>query len=353
MSDYATSMKRKFSSEERRKSVGASEIGLCARRIGWTKSGKEPDDVVRRWGALVRGTVMEEKFWVPAMKKAYGENLLMAGRNQQTLEHDGLSATPDGIVVNQPRDALAELGIKDMKSNCFVVECKTVDPRVNLTTEKAENAYQVQVQMGLIRLLTEHKPEYAVISYTDASFWSEVTEFPIKFDPRVFATAQARAKRILQSAPEDLKPEGYISGGSECEYCAFYKSCGIIRRDVPVQEALADSQLVAEVTDLCREYVDLREQGKLVDEKVRELGLQIKDTMRSKGIRRIPKVVTWSTVKGRDSWDMAALRTAAEDKGIDVEQYRTAGEPTDRLAVSVNPTEKVLAHARKTERVER
>ena len=38
-----------------------------------------------------------------------------------------------------------------------VVECKTIDPRVNLLEEKSENAFQVQVQMGLIRELTKYK----------------------------------------------------------------------------------------------------------------------------------------------------------------------------------------------------
>src|SRR6478752_7633395 len=65
---------------DRLKTIGASEIGLCARLMYWRKvEGKQDDDLKDRWGARVRGTMMENVFWYPAMKAKFGANLLYAG----------------------------------------------------------------------------------------------------------------------------------------------------------------------------------------------------------------------------------------------------------------------------------
>ena len=62
-----------------------------------------------------------------------------------------------------------------------MVEAKTIDPRARSTPPSSEHTYQVQIQLGLLREVTPHRPEFAVISYTDASFWDETTEFVVKF----------------------------------------------------------------------------------------------------------------------------------------------------------------------------
>lgn len=347
LTEYATKSRtlNRTWSTDRLKTIGASEIGKCAREMYWRKiahDGRDADFSSRdRWGARVRGTIMEDKFWYHAMRRKFGKNLLYAGPNQVTLTDGYLSATPDALVVNQPRDALAHLGIPDIgEDRCFAAECKTIDPRVNLTQAREENAYQAQVQLGLFRTKTKHRPIVNVISYIDASFWDEVMEFPITFSDRVFDQAHARAVKIKTATdPRELKPEGWIAGGGDCEYCPFTRACGVVRRSVPEAEVAADPQFIAEISDLSREHeqiaLRIERDTVLLNEKKQE----IKDRLRDKKVRRIPKVVVWSSVKGRQSYDYVKIKQAAIDAGVDVEQFSTVGEPTDRLQVLVSPEE--------------
>jgi hypothetical protein len=328
---------------DRMRTIGASEIGLCARRMYWVKTdGQEDPNHKNRWGARVRGTVMENEFWLKAMKKKYGRNFIIHGSMQQTLTHGNLSATPDGLLINQPRDVLAgpPFRIPDIgPSGCIAVECKSIDPRVNLTQARQENTLQTQVQMGLLRSHTVFKPDYAIISYMDASFWDEVMEYAIKFDADIYQRMHDRANKIKAARrPDELRPEGWIAGGSECEYCPFVKQCGVVRRSLPVEEAMADAQFMAEMTDMGREHEDLGVQIKALERQQNTLKEDIKNRLREKNVRRIPDVVTWSNVKGRTSYDMPALKEKAAALGIDVEEYSKTGDPTDRLQVLTGAT---------------
>lgn len=327
---------------DRLRTVGASEIGLCARRMYYVKTeGRVDDDYKDRWGARIRGTVMEERFWQPAMEKKFGKNLLFSGKKQTTFADRYVSATPDGLAINQKRDALKDLGVKDIgKSGCFVVECKSIDPRVNLIKAKEEHAFQAQVQMGLIREFTVYKPEYAVISYMDASFWDEVMEFVVKFDQKIYDIAHARAVKIKTADKADeLMPEGWIAGGKDCEYCPHTKACGIIRRSVPEREAAADPQFVAEITDMCKEHARIAARMDNDEVALNTLKQQIKDRLREKSVRKIPNVVSWSPVKGARRLDQKSIAEAAAAAGIDVEAHKVQGEPTDQLRILVGVDE--------------
>jgi hypothetical protein len=333
--DYAKSLKRDFL-YDRASTVGASEIGTCARRVAYGKRDVPPDPEFAETPAT-RGTIMEEAFWNPAMRKRWGSRLKLAGAQQTTLRDGPLSATPDGLLVRMPLNLLRkDHGIKSIgNSRCVLIESKTIDPRVNLRSAKAENELQVQVQLGLVRKLTVYKPNYAVISYIDASFWHEVAEFAVRFDPEKFDRATGRAAEILASTPEQLKPEGYISGGQECEHCPWARRCGHTRRQVPSNEKPADKQFTAEVTDWCRHILQKRRERNEADAKVREAEQALKDRLREKSVRRVHGVVTWSAVKGRVSYDDRAIREAAVAKGVRIERYETVGEPTDRLQITL------------------
>lgn len=320
----------KIWAHDRTKTIGASEIGQCARKIRWVKTNTETDeDGSDEYGGMLRGTMMETYFWVPAMRKKFGKNLIMAGDDQKTLVSGALSATPDGLVINQKLDALKEYGIKDLKGDCFVVECKSIDPRVSLTEEKSEHFHQVQVQIGLIRELTEHKPTYGIISYMDASFWHEVSEYVVEFDVNVYENAKRRAASILADVKHPA--EGWIAGGKECEYCAFTKRCGIIRKSMPEKEASADPQFVAEIIDLCTDYSTAKDEAKQAESRVRAATEKIKERLREKGVRKIKNVLSWSPMKGRTTYDIDAMK----NDGVDIEKYATTGEPSDRLTISI------------------
>lgn len=348
--DYAAKLNKVFA-HDRSLTVGASEIGLCERRVFCTKDQLRkaklakktlppPIEMTGSWGASVRGTVMEEQFWVPAMRAKYGKRLAWIGRDQRTLALGNLSATPDGVLTGV-RNELREFGIKTVKSGCVLLECKTIDPRVTLREAKAENRYQVQVQMGLVRECTEYKPDYAVISYVNASFWDEVEEYAESFDPKIFEAAKSRADKILSATRMDqLKPEGIISGGRECEYCPFTKECYKDVRDVPKYEVdprmVDDQQWIEMIKQQCDAVLELEEQKDTVEEAIAEGKLQIKDELKKANIRKIKGVVSWSPIKGAARVDNAKFQAAALAAGIDVDDYRVVGEPTDRFQILAN-----------------
>ena len=335
------------SDRRRASTIGASEIGQCARKIFYAKNADDPIYAIRRdtdyvdgWGAQVRGATFEQSFWVPALRAKYGDRLKFAGDERRSFESGFLSATPDALLTGAPADILAELGVPDIKSDCVLLEAKTVDPRVKLDRPKPEHRYQVIVQLGLARETTQFAPEYAVISYADASFWSEITEFAVKFDPDVYATAKRRAAKVMTAHDaSELPPEGWIAGGHECNYCPFATACGIARHAMPKQSATAvDPQFVTEARDLARETKRHQADAENATAKLRASQNEIRERLRAKGLRRVVGddfSIVWSPVKGRQSFDVKALKAAAIAAGVDVAQFETIGEPTDRLDVRV------------------
>jgi hypothetical protein len=336
--------------QRRASTIGASEIGQCARKIFYGKNADDPVYAIRRdsdhidnWGAQLRGTTFEQAFWVPALRAKYGERLKFAGNEQRGFESGFLSATPDALLTEAPADILAELNVPDIESDCVLLEAKTVDPRVKLDGPKPENRYQVIVQIGLVRETTQFAPEYAVISYADASFWSEITEFAVKFDPDIYATAKRRAAKIMTAHnASELPPEGWIAGGHECRYCPFVTACGVARHAMPETSNVAvDPQFIAEAGDLAREAKRHQADAENATTKLRTTQHEIRDRLRAKGLRRVAGddfSIVWSPVKGRQNFDVTALKTAAIAAGVDVTQFETTGEATDRLDVRVRGT---------------
>lgn len=334
---YAQSTNRQWATD-RSQTVGASEVGQCARKIFWLKNENDPHHAAPRdpgyedsWGAKMRGTIMENEFWYPAMRATFGPTLLFAGPEQQTFVSGFLSATPDGLLTQLDPDRISPGSGPEV-----CTECKTSDPRTNLSEAKAENVYQTHIQMGLIRELTPYKPTHSVLSYTDASFWNECVEFIIPFDQKVFEVGRARATQIMTAtSAADLKPEGWIAGGRECEYCPFTQACGIQRRSVPSDDLPADPQFVAEISDLARSIKKLETVREQQDVQLREMQQQMRDRLRDKGVRKIPGLVSWSSVKGRKSYDNKAIQAAAIAAGIDLTPFEKVGDQTDRLVINL------------------
>jgi hypothetical protein len=323
---YIAAQPEKFG--DRSGSVGASEIGACARKIAWLKQG-EKGVAVNGWGATHRGDIIEKHLWVPAMRHVYGANLRYAGAAQHTFVDGPLSATPDGLVINQKPDALKHLGIKDIKSDCFTVECKSIDPRVNIDEEKTINRIQVQVQMGMFRRFTKYKPQFAVLSYIDASWMDNVSEFVIKYDDALYEALKRRAERIMDKSVKQ-KPEGWIGGGWQCRYCEYLDKCNVDRRQLPFAQKEIDPQKEAELVDLCRQINAISSKYDEVDTQKRELQEQLKERLREWKIREIKGVFRWQSIKGRASYDIEAMRKAK----INVDKYVREGEPSDRLTIN-------------------
>jgi len=340
---YATKLETVFE-HDRTKTVGASEIGQCARKVFWikkagTKKGVEIDEgFTHDWGARVRGVIMEQHFWVPAMYNKYNDKLLFAGDQQKTLQSGYLSATPDGILVDQPYDLLKHLGVRNIKADCIMVEGKTIDPRTNLTEAKEANYFQTQAQMGLMRELTPYKPHYNLLTYTDASFYSTVLEFPIEFDEPVYKASKERAEFILNAKHgSDLKPEGWIAGGKECSFCPYVVACGVERRGVPYRSREATPQFAAEIEDLAREANRASKAAAKATERLRSLQQEIKDRMREKRVKRIEGVVNWYATAAPVRFMNKEIRARLLEMGEDLEEFTTVGEPSDRLVIAATP----------------
>ena len=314
---------------DRQLSIGASEIGQCARRTWFSKKGQAIDPgYVDRWGAAKRGQLIEV-FWEQAIRAYLPKGTLhYAGRYQRTFFDTAspLSATPDGLIE------------RENGAPPIVIECKTADPRKKVDRLDANHEAQVHVQMGLIRHTTKYAPETAIVCYVDASFLDEITEHEVRFDQGVFDTLRARAVAIMEAnSADEIRPEGVIAGGAECEYCPYRASCSAIRVSaVPANDDPLGPEAARQLGQLLQDRAVLKQ--RIEDTEALRLSIEqsIKDRLREAGTRRADLPgwrVIWSALKGRPSYDMPALREAALKLGLDLGQYETVGNPSDRLDI--------------------
>jgi len=338
---YGSNLRRQFA-HDRLNTLGSSEAGRCARASAFAKLEVPPDpDFVEGWGAALRGSVIEDSFWVPGLRANLppGATLLYAGEEQQTFVDGFLSATPDGLIVGVARDCLSDLGVPDIGQTSLLLDCKSIDPRANLRQPKPEHVFQMHVGMGLVRRATDHQPEYAILSYIDASFWDHITEFPVRFDPRVYDAAIERARSIMAATnPGDLAPEGKIAGGGECRYCAWGQQCvGTTLASMPPGGARLGANAAAELKSLRDAERALAASAEATEYTRAATQEAIKQFLRTAGVRGHKGdnwSVQWTVTKGRQSIDQAALLEAAADAGIQIDEFKKEGKPAERLTVT-------------------
>lgn len=327
--EYAKSLERQWE-HDRANTIGASEIGKCARQVYYQKNLGDPvygvptdpgyqDD----WGYKLRGQMMEEHFWVPAMKAMYGDSILFAGANQKTLVDGFLSSTADGLLRLNPLE-------------CEVQVAKSIDPRVQ-TLPKPEHVYQVKVQIGMFWAQTKWSPKQGRLSYIDASCWSVVKEFVIERDPALYETAKERAKQIMTArSPLELKPEGWIAGGRECEQCPFTKACG--RERQPKERDAGkklDPAFVRQIETKAWLHRAVKKQEEDAANMKRKIEEEIKEMLRREHVSKIPGIVSWTAQNGRKKLDLDAI----ENDGINLAPYWIEGTPGDRFAITLRGEE--------------
>jgi hypothetical protein len=337
---YAAENKREWS-HDRSLTVGASEQFQCIRKTFFTKHKyPEDSDFVQSYGATSRGSIYEEHLIVPVLRamKPEGAQLLWAGDEQVTLVKDRISATPDGIMTGLPSTALAEYGVEDIESDSILVEIKTFDPRINLTEPKFVHAGQVQQQLGLVHETTNHRPEYAVILYVNASWVDDVRPFVIKRDPSAYQACKTRADMVYDSTdPKALAPEGKIRGGSECDYCPFQSACALAQvGSVPTERK--DSRFTdteeAELRSIIAKDREARKREASGAEAKAAAAEELKAFLakhKTKFARTSDGYsISWAVSAGRKSYDYAKI---VEDTGIDLDDYVIFGDPSERLTV--------------------
>lgn len=339
---------------DRSKSLGASEAFGCLRKAWFKKHDAEKDpDYEQSWGALRRGDMIENHFVAPAMTW-FMENmtkdavLMWAGDQQKTLmDPDApLSATPDGLVVYADDDALANYGIPSLGgTECFNLEIKSIDPRVNLKEEKAIHRGQTIVQMGLTRKTTKWRPNYAVILYIDCSFFDDIEVFVVPYDQKTFEVAELRAKQTYDTKdPKELMAEGKIDG--TCQYCEFKGACAAVNeRAIPAKGTEASNakgtppKILQEFEALARRERVAAAAAKAAEAEKKTASEALKQWFRDTGVRTASTIdgtikasISWT--KGRKTVDVAAMRA----DGLPVEDYEKQGDGHDRLSVSEKGT---------------
>jgi hypothetical protein len=338
LADYARSISDP--AKDRAFTLGASDIGQCSRKVFFAKhDGEWNTGYVENWGATLRGQMIEQVFWAPALRARFGADLKFIGDKQRQFKRGFISATPDALLTNAPRNILSSLGVPDIGGDCLLLECKSIDPRVKLDAPKPEHRYQAIVQLGVVRETTDYEPCFGVLAYIDASFWDNVTEFAIGFDPEVYAGAKVRATKVLTAnTASELPPEGWIAGGKECEHCRFSKACGIERHAVPSEGNCADPQFAAEMRELAITYKKRQAEVAVAETRLRASQHEIKERLRAKQLRRVTGddfSVIWAPVKGRQGYDVKALSVPAAAAGVGVQEFETGTTLGDRLDVRV------------------
>lgn len=338
---------QKVFAHDRTQSVGASEVFDCIRKVFFRKRGEEfgykKDEGVNSWGATRRGDILENYFIVPALSQflPQGASLLFAGDDQKTLFKNRNSATPDGLIVGLTSDALTDLGIPDIKSDCIVIEMKTIDPRVGLTEEKQIHHGQAQIQMGLIRDTTDYKPYYAVILYVDASFLDNIKPFIVEYDEKKWQAAQTRANTIwTHNNAADFRPEGKFDGS--CALCDFKSACalvstGMLPPEIKSKKYDVDESVKAQIASLIKEIKDLEEVSSDNKKIAEEKKFEIKELMKKASARNVKADdrtwgVSWYPQEGRESIDTKAM---AED-GYDLTPYIKKGQPFEVLRITTS-----------------
>ena len=325
---------------DRTQTVGASEIFQCARKVFLTKNQVPQDeDFDGGFGALVRGNLIENEVWEPAIRHYLqhlpGVEFLHAGEGQETVFAGFLSSTSDGCIINRSNSPVELFGVILEPGQALAAECKSIDPRVTLKEPKPEHFAQVRVQIEMLREVYGYDVIGGILTYINASFIDDVTEFVIERDEAFFEKMRDRARSIMTaSSLAEFKPEGKMAGGKECQYCPFQSHCADFSAGLVPQDANDD--LDEQTARNLDSVLEARERAiKEIDNwKATKADAEetAKELMRQAGTRKA-KTANWSlsysSVKGRVSVDIKA----AEAAGVDLSAFKKEGDPSDRLTI--------------------
>ena len=328
-------------SHDRNASLGASGAFDCLReqwfkRFGEDRGFETDPGSELTWGAMKRGDIMEDHFVVPVLLEGLPpeSDFLYGGDEQMTFEYGRISATPDGLITNVPKDALAKYGIEDVEGDSVIVEIKSIDPRVNLEEEKTVHYGQAQIQMGLIRRMTEYKPMYAVIIYVDASFYDDILIFPVRYDPNMFKNGVNRANHLYAAlGPSEIKPEGKLTG--KCKYCQWTHACAKVNgQGIPENEEGEDHpEIYARLDEQAEKREELKAKITDLEIELDNTNSEIKESLTDLDRRKAKTDFyrfNWSFQKGRQRIDTKQ----AEADGVDLEPYKSRGAPFEQLRIT-------------------
>jgi len=341
MFDSYVASNQKTWAHDRSKTIGASEMFACIRKVGLDKRAEEfgyevDEGHEDNWGAMERGNLIEDHWVVPVLDHALpqGVGFLFAGDDQKTFIDGIVSATPDGLLVDLKKDALAHYGIDDIKSDCVGFEIKSIDPRVTLSDAKLIHSGQAQMQMDLVRKNTEFKPNFTIILYVDASFLNDMKVFIVEYDPNIPKAGRQRAEKIFNvESLAELQPEGKL--GNDCQYCKWRYACADISGDAIPTETKAhdvDPELMDRIADLVDKERQAAEYEKGAKEDKELLRANIKQALIEADVRILGDErfkVTWTMQKGRTTFDKAAAIAA----GLELDGFSKTGPGFEKMTI--------------------
>jgi hypothetical protein len=324
-------------SHDRSKTVGASEVFGCLRRSWFAKFKPElADPEMAPGGAAARGNLIEDHYVVPIIREMFGDaKVLFLGEDQRTLVSGYSSATPDGLVFPTRQDLLAKYGVPDIGSDCFALEIKSFDPRMNIHEEKVVHRGQIITQMGLFNEQTNHKPQWGVILYVNAADLFDVRPFVIEYSPAIYGVSKTRAELVFNTTdPYALKAEGVHTDA--CRYCPFQTACKdaelgrFPRSKKRAVLSPADKEALSGLVTARQSAVNAEKKAKAEKSQVNE---DIKRMLNALGTTKAEVEgfsLSYSKMDGRETLDQDAM----ERDGIDLEKYKKTNNGFTRLQVT-------------------
>lgn len=357
--------KAKVWKHDRMKTLGGSEAFGCLRKAFLLRNGAAVDpDHEESWGATERGNLIEDNLFVPGVQhiaemvggNAHYTSADEGGQTTLFAKDAPLSVTPDGLIDGVDPAALSAYGIPDLRvpafpmpdvadmveyaDYCFTVECKSIDPRVNLSEEKAIHRGQVMTQIGTIRENTFWRPNYGVIVYFDASFLDNIEIFVVPYDPSVYETAKERARFLFATKSADLFLREGVYDDS-CKNCKFSRACnGATLAALPPQpekkggKFQTDPALASQLEPL----VIAQQRAKAEEDRAKKAAAQASEQIKLllRG-HRVPRAagegwgLSYYPQAGKPSLDREALKA----DGIDLANYEKQGEAFEVLKVTL------------------
>jgi hypothetical protein len=335
--------------EDRVTTVGASEVFGCIRSVFFKKMRPDLMDTDdessdgSNWGHTERGNLIENDFVVPKLRAMFGaDKCLYMGTEQKTFKDGRLSATPDGIVIDLPSDALSMYGKKDINGNSIATEIKTfggahAEPRKYLVDGVAHYEAKLQhigqnvVQMGAISQNTNFAPRTGAVLYVNPVNLKDIRVAIVDFDQGIYDHAKVRAESIYVSGKTaaDFRAEG-LKGGNACTYCQFTDACQKIELAAFPEAKLAPTSIATDELDkvekAVRHIASLRAEHKKLELQKKAAEADLKDNLFNLRTNRLYGAdwsVSISKRKGKKVLDKEAM---IED-GIDLETYTKEGNP--------------------------
>lgn len=290
---------------DRSNTVGASEIGSCARRVWYSKHDAEPDpEWSDHWGFKVRGHIVEA--WAVDTMLANGLNIIECGGDQITHTDGFLSATPDGYLPDEDT----------------TIDIKSFDPR---KSRLPEEQHIQQVRLGA-RLRGARQGMLIYINASDFQDQREFGPWP-GFDDDEFADAKARARTILAGPSVDaFMREGKFN--EECDRfdCAFKVRC--LGTAITGQGQLSERDK-SELERLRGLYKEADVEAKAAKTDQNRIKESIREILRAADVKSAPGLARVSRSNGRSKLDTEAMERA----GIDLAPFRSNGTPFDSVTV--------------------